>query len=193
MLSAAPISPEERCRTNSERMQQHADLARLFGRAAIPLTLLAQLRQGRQLRMLAPYTTRRLPSASLRCSCGVSCWSAGHRSVPSGWSAKSWPAKRPAFHAEPYFWRGIARGRSGVWWRGWESRSKLGRADWVRMKLMPQFESQVPDPLGDQLPALLSPGRMAAPAVGIHAPDLHRRVPAQKRHDAGTTRPHRRP
>ena len=28
--------------------------------------------QGRQLRMLAPYTMRRLPSASLRCSCGVS-------------------------------------------------------------------------------------------------------------------------
>ena len=57
--------------------------------------------QGRQLRMLAPYTMRRLPSASLRCSCGVSFWSAGHRSVPSGWRAKSWPAKRPAFHAEP--------------------------------------------------------------------------------------------
>jgi hypothetical protein len=54
-----------------------------------------------------------------------------------------------------------------VWWRGWESRSKLGRADWVRMKLVPQFESQVPDPLGYQLPALLSPGHMAAPAIGI--------------------------
>jgi hypothetical protein len=53
-----------------------------------------------------------------------------------------------------------------VWWRGWESRSKLGRADWVRMKLVPQFESQVPDPLGDQLLALLSPGRMAATAIG---------------------------
>lgn len=35
------------------------------------------------------------------------------------------------------------------------------------MKLMPEFESQVPDPLGDQLPTLLSPGRMAAPSVGI--------------------------
>lgn len=47
--------------------------------------------QGRQLRMLAPYTMRRLPSASLRCSCGVSFCSAGHRSVPSGRRAKSWP------------------------------------------------------------------------------------------------------
>jgi hypothetical protein len=42
MLSAAPISPEERCGTNSERVEQHADLARLFGRAAIPLTPLTQ-------------------------------------------------------------------------------------------------------------------------------------------------------
>jgi hypothetical protein len=42
MLSAAPISPEERCGTNSEWVEQHADLARLFGRAAIPLTPLTQ-------------------------------------------------------------------------------------------------------------------------------------------------------
>jgi hypothetical protein len=35
------------------------------------------------------------------------------------------------------------------------------------MEVMTQFESQVPDPLGDQLPALLSRGRMAAPSVGI--------------------------
>ena len=32
---------------------------------------------------------------------------------------------------------------------------------------MPQFQAEVPDPLGDQLPAFLSPGRMAAPPVGI--------------------------
>jgi hypothetical protein len=57
--------------------------------------------QGRQLRILAPYTTRRLPSASRRCSCGSSFWSAGHRSVPSGWSAKFWPEKRPAFQDKP--------------------------------------------------------------------------------------------
>lgn len=51
--------------------------------------------------------------------------------------------------------------------RQWKSRSKLGRADWIRMKLMPQFESQVPDPLSDELPALLSPGRVAAPPVWV--------------------------
>jgi len=52
-------------------------------------------------------------------------------------------------------------------WRGEECRSKLGRANWVRMKLMPQFESEIPDPLGDQLPALLSPSRVAAPPVRV--------------------------
>jgi hypothetical protein len=31
----------------------------------------------------------------------------------------------------------------------------------------PNSRSLVPDPLGHQLPALLSPGRMAAPPVGI--------------------------
>ena len=42
MSSPAPISPEERGRTNLERMQQHAHLARLCCLPAIPLTLLAQ-------------------------------------------------------------------------------------------------------------------------------------------------------
>lgn len=40
--SAAPIPPEEWGRTNLEWMQQHAHLARLCRRTAIPLTLLAQ-------------------------------------------------------------------------------------------------------------------------------------------------------
>lgn len=40
--SAAPIPPEQRCGTHSERMQQHTDLARLGRRGAVPLTPLAQ-------------------------------------------------------------------------------------------------------------------------------------------------------
>jgi hypothetical protein len=42
MFSAAPILPQERGRIHLERMEQHADLAWLGGRAAIPLTLVAQ-------------------------------------------------------------------------------------------------------------------------------------------------------
>ncbi len=51
----------------------------------------------RQSRMLAPYTTRRLPSVSRRCSCGRSALPTGQRSVPSDWRGKSAPVKRPAF------------------------------------------------------------------------------------------------
>jgi hypothetical protein len=49
----------------------------------------------------------------------------------------------------------------------WDGRSKLGDAQRRWLQLMPQFEPQVPRPLRYQLPALLSPGRMAAPPVGI--------------------------
>ncbi len=41
VCSTAPIPPEQWVRTNRERMQQHADLARLCGGAAIPLALRA--------------------------------------------------------------------------------------------------------------------------------------------------------
>ena len=35
------------------------------------------------------------------------------------------------------------------------------------LQLVPQFETEVPDPLAHQLPALLSPSRVAAPTIGI--------------------------
>jgi hypothetical protein len=38
----APVTPEQRSRSDDERMQEHTHLARFGGRAAIPLTLLAQ-------------------------------------------------------------------------------------------------------------------------------------------------------
>ena len=42
MLSAAPISPEERFFSNHEGMQEHAHLTRLARLGPIPLTLFAQ-------------------------------------------------------------------------------------------------------------------------------------------------------
>jgi len=40
MLSSAPVLPEKRLPSDSERMQKHTDLARLLGGAPIPLALL---------------------------------------------------------------------------------------------------------------------------------------------------------
>ncbi len=42
MLSSAPVLPEKRLPSDSERMQEHADLARLFGGVTIPLARLSQ-------------------------------------------------------------------------------------------------------------------------------------------------------
>ena len=72
VCSSAPIAPEQRGRADDEWMQKHTHLAGLRGSAAIPLTLLVASGQGRQRRMLAAETTRRLPSASLRRACAES-------------------------------------------------------------------------------------------------------------------------
>src|SRR5207245_6192210 len=42
MLSSAPVLPEKRLLSDSERMQEHADLARLFDGVTIPLARLSQ-------------------------------------------------------------------------------------------------------------------------------------------------------
>ena len=43
MHSATPVLPEKWLTPDAERMQEHTDLARLFGGAPIPLALLTQL------------------------------------------------------------------------------------------------------------------------------------------------------
>lgn len=48
-----------------------------------------------------------------------------------------------------------------------ESRSKLGRAHRIGMKLMAQLQTQIPHPLADQLPCLLAPSRMTDPSVWL--------------------------
>ena len=172
MLSPAPVMPEER-RPPTVRGWSRTLTWRGFV-VAVPFHWHCwRSGQGRHLRMLAPYTTRRLPSASRRCSCRISFWEAWQRSVPSGWRAKSCPEKRPARPAQAHVRGSIARGRSRVrwkrWsgWRRWDGRSKLGRAHGIRMQLMPQLQAEVPDPSRYQLPAFLSPGRVRAPAIGV--------------------------
>jgi hypothetical protein len=46
-------------------------------------------------------------------------------------------------------------------------RGKLGGAHGIREQMVTQFQSEVPDPLGNDLPTLLTPGGMAAPTVGL--------------------------
>src|SRR5579885_2968118 len=65
VFPAAPVAPEQRCGTHPKRMEKHTHLPWLCGSLAIPLALLTQW-TGTATALLAPYTTRRLPSASRR-------------------------------------------------------------------------------------------------------------------------------
>jgi hypothetical protein len=72
--------------------------------------------------------------------------------------------------AQSDFCRSVPLNRSlcgGLLVRRRESGSKLGGAHRIRMKLMPEFETEVPEPLGNNLPALLTHCRMACPPVGV--------------------------
>ena len=54
-----------------------------------------------------------------------------------------------------------------MYWDRWSSRSELGGTHRIRMKLMAQFQTQVPHPLADQLPCLLTTRGVTTPAVGV--------------------------
>ena len=48
-----------------------------------------------------------------------------------------------------------------------EGRGKFGRAQGRRFQPMPQFQAEIPHPLRNHLPALLPPGGVATPAIGV--------------------------
>ena len=62
------------------------------------------------------------------------------------------------------------------------------RAHRFRLELMAQFQTQIPYPLADQLPCLLTGGSMTDPAVWVLLLVADRRAWFQRRHDADTTR-----
>ncbi len=61
----------------------------------------------------------------------------------------------------------IAKGAGLLFFGLGHRRSKLGGAHGFRRKLEPQFHAQVPHPLRHKLPALLTPGQVTAPTIGV--------------------------
>src|SRR2546430_1919020 len=141
--------------------------------------------------MLAAYTTRRLPSASVRRSCATSDWLAGQRNVPSDWRTKSCEDEAASFPGCGNRGLAIAKGARLLLFGLGHSFRKLGGAQLSRLKLMTQLQTQVPDPLTDDLPCLLSGRRMAAPAIRVELlifGGLHRQISPSmqiQRHDIG--------
>ena len=161
MLSATPIEPEERSRTDDERVEQHTHLARLFGGAALPLTLLAQ-RTGTATADAGCIHQAQTPIgfwASLVRMKRLPCW-ATQRPI---WLEGKVSTREPTlFPGQSDIWWPISwcgRRKVGHFFVPWRTRrGKLGGAHRIRMQVMTQFQTQVPHPLRNDLPALLTRG-----------------------------------
>ncbi len=151
VLSPAPVAPEQRCRSDDERMQKHTHLARLSGSAAIPLTLVAQgtgtttADAGRidhaqaSIGFLAP----------LVCHKWLIGWTAQR---PVRLEGKVLPREATSFPGCGNRGLAIARGGRLLLLGLGHSGSKLGRTHRSRLKYMTQFQAQVPDPLKSKPP-----------------------------------------
>ena len=149
------------------RMKQHADPAWMLVLSSMPLTLRTLLTR---LTVGDPSFIDHLPFLSAlleeeRIPCGAthgSIWLEGKvlARIPSGFPRASDDGRFVALD-----WR-----LSSL--RLVKSRRELGAAYRLRLQVMAEFQPQVPHPLRHHLPALLSPGRMTAPPVGVLFPVL---------------------
>ena len=166
MHSATPVMPEERSGTNDDWMQEDAHLARLCCRPTIPLALLAQgtgtttpdtccINQTQAaISFFAPFVNhQRLLSRTAKRAIGL--------------EDEILPREATSFEGGRDRRLAIATGEGLLLGDLGHCRSELGGAYGIRMKLMAQFESDIPDPLCHDLPALLPPGRMTAPTIGV--------------------------
>jgi hypothetical protein len=141
---ATPITPQQRSRANHERMQQHADLARLFGGMALPLTLLTQ-RTGAA---TAHTGSIHHPQASIgfRASLVDSQRLACRAAQGPIWlEGKLSTREATGFPEQSHIWWPISLGgrrKVGyIFVRRRAGRGKLGGAHRIRMKLMTQFQT----------------------------------------------------
>src|SRR5260221_5563322 len=147
-------------------MQQHTHPAWLQSGATMPLALLSHGTTSTLTdasRIHQPQAAIRLPARFGR-----------REGLPSGATQhairlkdKIVPRKTVAFEGQSYLGGRIARGRNCVLLRRWKGRSKLGGAHRLRLKLVPQLQAEVPDPLRDDLPGFLPAGSVRTPAIRV--------------------------
>jgi hypothetical protein len=137
-------------------MEQPAFLAWLRGCAALPLALLPK-RTGTTTANAGSIHDAQAPvSFSALLVRGEFLGSlAPQRSI--GLESKVLAADSARFPGQAHVRRSIPRGGSCVRGRRRERRNKLGDAYGSRLQLMSQLQAEIPNPLGHQLPALLSP------------------------------------
>src|SRR6266487_4931851 len=121
--------------------------------------------------MLAASPTRRRPSArpsSLVDRERLPCRAAQR---PIWLQGKLAPREAAGFPGQSHLWWPIPlRGGSRVERLSLLSQvggSKLGDTHWIRMKLMTQLQTEIPDPLRHDLPALLPTGGLTTPTIRL--------------------------
>lgn len=168
--SATPIMPQQRSRADYQRVEQHTHLARFFGGVALPLTRLAERTRTATAdagRIHHPQASIGFPTSFVdreRLPCRAAqrpIWLLGKLSTRE---ATGFPGQR-------HLWWPISLwGRRDVghlFVRRRAGRSELGGAHRIRMKLMAQFQAEIPDPLRHDLPALLPTGGLTTPTVWV--------------------------
>ena len=169
MVSATPVPPEDGLRTDGQWMQQHANLAGFRSGAAIPLTLLAQgaitttANAG-----CIDHTQAAVAFSAPLMSTKLLIRRAAQRAIRL--EGKILPREAARFPGQSDFCWSVPLNRSlrgGLLVCSWERWSKLGGTHRIRLQLMAQLQSEVPDPLRHDLPDFLTACRMATPTVWI--------------------------
>jgi len=164
IVPATPILPEHGSRSNAEGMQQQTHPARLLRGRPVPLALLAQVTATTISDLGGEEHAPRAISFAALFS-----WmqALASRAAPRAISLRSKvaPGETPGFPGQASLRRSIAKGRSLVLSRLGTGGSKFGGANRRRLQLMPQLKTEVPDPLRDDLPCLLTTRRVRTPAV----------------------------
>ena len=110
----APVAPEQGCRTNNERMQEHTHLARLRSGAAIPLTLLAQ-RTGTTTADAGSIHDAQAAIGFSALLMRDQCLVSGATQHPVRLESKVVAREAASFPGQAHLRRSIARGGSRVW------------------------------------------------------------------------------
>ncbi len=115
--SPTPVTPSKRLRTDSQWMQQHADLAWLLGGAALPLALRAQ-RTGAATADASPIHDAQAPIGFSPLFMREKLLVSGALQCPIRLESEILAADSTSFPGQAHVRGSIARGRGRVWWSG---------------------------------------------------------------------------
>jgi hypothetical protein len=192
--ATTPVMPSDGLRADDHWMQQHADLARLLGGAALPLALLAQ-RTGTATAVTSSIHDAQAAVSALaahgRQATALLDTGVSHRAGEESLAPRSDPfSRRWRWRVAHTQMRARVRRQSARRQAGWQEQTRSCGPD--------QDEADVPTPgagsisIAPPLASTPDPRSSENTSDPGRSPDLHQPVQAQRPHDADTPRRHRR-